>query len=263
MYPSLFSLREPTRPLKVAAQAKFPRQQAKQSEQGLTLLECLMAVVVIGLTITMITPPLVIAAATRVQNRRAEQAMQIAQGEVDRVRAMVARDQHIPARLPAIANPPGGNLQAVAAPAVPANPTSPSASAPIKSPSNCGTGTYNNGEQIPVTQGLRVDVDGDCKADFFMQTFRTAGNISRSEIIATTNRPSDFQMGVRVYSILANGSSGALETKAASLQIVRGEGKQRTRPLAVLYAPFSRSDQGDALCSYQQERAGRLSASCN
>jgi type II secretory pathway pseudopilin PulG len=221
-----------------------------------------MAVVVIGLTMAMITPPLVIAAATRVQNRQAEQAMQIAQGEVDRVRAMVAREnsQNLTlARLPAIA-PVSGNLEAVSAPARPANPATPSTSSPIKSSAYCGAGTYNNGEQIAVNQGLRVDVDGDCKADFFMQTFRTAGTIMGA---ATT--PSDFQMGVRVYSILAAEGSGSLETKSASLQIVRGEGKRRTRPLAVLYTPFSQSDQSNTLCSYHQasERTGALSASCN
>lgn len=223
-----------------------------------------MAVVVIGLTMAMITPPLVIAAATRVQNKRAEQAMQIAQGEVDRVRAMVARDQHTIARLPAVATV-SGNLEAVAAPARPANPASPSAGSPIKSPRNCGSGTYNNGEQMPVNQGLRVDVDGDCEADFFMQTFRTQGTTRFSTVTPNPNPPSDFQMGVRVYSILAAASPNALETKAASLQIVGGEGKQRIRPLAVLYTPFSRSDQGDTLCSYHTEssRTGALSTSCN
>jgi len=250
--------------MRQAALAKSLVQQSKSSEQGLTLLECLMAVVVMGLTMAMITPPLVIAAATRVQNRQAEQAMQIAQGEVDRVRAMLAREdaQKITlARLPAIASV-SGNLEGFAAPARPANPVNPSISSPIKSSANCGTGTYNNGEQIAVNQGLRVDVDGDCKADFFMQTFRTAGGTPRGS--ATT--PPDFQLGVRVYSILAASSSGALTTKPAALQIVGGQGNRRTRPLAVLYTPFSQSDQsGSALCSYHQSstRTGALSASCN
>jgi prepilin-type N-terminal cleavage/methylation domain-containing protein len=258
---SLTSLRKISSTLRLAALAESQVQPPKASEQGLTLLECLMAIVVIGLTMAMITPPLVISAATRVQNRRAEQAMQIAQGEVDRVRALVARDQHTPARLPAIAS--SGNLQAVPAPAVPANPASPSTASPIKSPRNCGTGTYNNGEQMAVNQGLRVDVDGDCKADFFMQTFRTQGTLSTGEVLGQ-NRPAAFEMGVRVYSILADGSSGSLETKPASLQITKHQGKQRTRPLAVLYTPFSRSDQGDALCFYQPgARAGSLSGSCN
>ncbi|MBW4515287.1 MAG: type II secretion system GspH family protein [Timaviella obliquedivisa GSE-PSE-MK23-08B] len=229
----------------------------KSSEQGLTLLECLMAVMVIGLTMAMITPPLVIAAATRVQNRQAEQAMQIAQGEVDRVRATLAREngQNLTlARLPAIATG-SGNLEAVPPPA------RPSTSSPLKSSAEtCGT-NYNNGQQVAVNQGLRVDVDGDCKADFFMQTFRTEGTIRGSALT-----PSDFHLGVRVYSILAaKASPDPLETKPASLQIVGGEGNRRTRPLAVFYTPFSQSDQGNALCSYHQPSAqtGALSASCN
>lgn len=244
----LFTLRELTR-MRRAALAKSQVQQSKSSERGLTLLECLMAVVVIGLTMAMITPPLVIAAATRVQNRQAEQAMQIAQGEVDRVRATVARpdSQNLTlARLPAIASI-SSTLEAVSAPA--------STSSLMKSSAACPA-AYN-GEQTAVNQGLRVDVDGDCNADFFMQTFRTTGS--------STSTLSDFQMGVRVYSILAASSLGTLGTKSASLQIVRGEGKRRTNPLAVLYTPFSQSDQGSTLCSYHQasERTGALSASCN
>jgi prepilin-type N-terminal cleavage/methylation domain-containing protein len=230
--------------------AKTQGRQPKTSEQGLTLLECLMAIVVIGLTVAMITPPLVIAAATRVQNRRAEQALQIAQGEVERVRAMVARDQHTPARLPATTNPPGGNLQAVAAPA--------SLSQFRKSPASCGT---YNGQQIPVNQTLLVDVDGDCQDDFIMQVFRTQGNTNNTEIVQGSNRPSEFQMGVRVYSILANGNWSNLQTLPASLQLTKGEGRQRSRPLAVLYTPFASSDQSDTLCFYQQGQ--NLGTSCN
>ncbi|NJR37661.1 MAG: hypothetical protein HC781_01030 [Leptolyngbyaceae cyanobacterium CSU_1_4] len=243
--------------LRRATVAKSQGQCLKSSEQGLTLLECLMAVMVMGLTMAMITPPLVIAAATRVQNRQAEQAMQIAQGEVDRVRATLAREngQNLTlARLPAIATV-SSNLEAVAPPA------RPSTSSPMKSSATtCGITNYNNGQQIAINQGLRVDVDGDCKADFFMQTFRTAGTIRGS-----ASTPSDFQLGVRVYSILAATSSGSLETKPASLQIVSGQGNRRTRPLAVLYTPFSQSDQGNALCSYHQPSAqtGALSAACN
>jgi type II secretory pathway pseudopilin PulG len=244
--------------LRLAVLAKSQGRTSNASEQGLTLLECLMAVVVIGLTVTMITPPLVISAATRVQNRRAEQAMQIAQGEVDRIRALVARDEHIPARLPAIVA--NGNLQAVTAPAFPND------SWPLKSPSSSCGAAYNNRapSPIPSAEGLRIDVDGDCEADFFMQTFRTAGTMNNAEVISGSLRPSAFEMGVRVYWILADGSSGNLETTPASLKITSGQGKQRTRPLAVLYTPFSRSDQGDALCFYQPgERTGNLQGSCN
>jgi prepilin-type N-terminal cleavage/methylation domain-containing protein len=250
MFLLISSLRELST-LGLATLALRQGQRSKTLEQGLTLLECLMAIVVIGLTVAMIAPPLVIAAATRVQNRRAEQALQIAQGEVDRVRAMVAKDQHTPARLPAITNPPGGNLQAVAAPASLYTQFR-------KSPGSCGT---YNGQQIPVNQTLRVDVDGDCKDDFIMQVFRTQGNTNNSEITQGTNRPSEFQMGVRVYSILADGNWSNLQTLPASLQLTNGEGKQRSRPLAVLYTPFASSDQSDSLCFYQQGQ--NLGTSCN
>ena len=74
--------------------------QTRSSEKGLTLLECLMAVTVMGLTISLVLPPLLIAAATRVQTRRAEQSLQIAQGEVDRIRNLVAINRHIIDALP-------------------------------------------------------------------------------------------------------------------------------------------------------------------
>jgi prepilin-type N-terminal cleavage/methylation domain-containing protein len=240
--------------LGLVTKIKLQGSQPKASEQGVTLLECLMAIVVIGLTIAMIAPPLVIAAATRVQNRRAEQALQIAQGEVDRVRALVARDEHLPARLPATdaAINNSTNLQAVAAPTA--------ASSFLKSSRNCTTGAYS-GQQIPANQVLRVDVDGDCRADFMVQAFRSPGRTSNRELINTQNRPSEFQMGIRVYSILADGNWSNLQTLPASLQLTRGQGNQRTRPLAVLYTPFSRSDQGDSLCFYQQGQ--NLGAACN
>ncbi|NET10377.1 MAG: type II secretion system protein, partial [Symploca sp. SIO2B6] len=69
--------------------ARTKGESSQSSEEGLTLLECVVAIAVIALTGAMIGPPLVMAAATRVQNRRAEQAQQLAQGEVDRIRAMV------------------------------------------------------------------------------------------------------------------------------------------------------------------------------
>lgn len=212
-------------------------------DQGFTLLECLMAIAVIGLTVTMITPPLFIAAATRVQNRRAEQAVQLAQGEIDRIRVLVARGDHTVARLPkTVGNTT--NLAGIAAPA--------SLYGSLKS-ANTTCNQYNNG-QVPVTQVIPIDVDGDCNADFMMQVFRTEGNIATTEKTARPDpqqqRPSDFQLGVRVYSILAKGNWANLKTDQASLQLTSGDGSQRQRPLAVVYSNFSWSEQSNTLCSY-------------
>jgi type II secretory pathway pseudopilin PulG len=202
----------------------------------------LVAIVVIGLTIAMIAPPLVISAATRVQNRRAEQSLQIAQGEIDRVRALVTRDQHQPGVIPAVV----ASVQTYGAPT--------GASALLRS-SRATCNTYT-GQQIAANQILRIDVDGDCRADFMMQAFRTAGTTVVGQPLV-----SEFQMGVRVYSILADNNWNNLGIQQASLKITSGSGNQRTRPLAVLYSNFARSDQGNTLCFYQTGQS--LGTSCN
>lgn len=213
---------------------------AGSSEQGVTLLECLVAISVIALLGAMITPPLFVAAATRVQNRRAEQAFQLAQAEVDRLRALVVRGQHEIRNLPAVVNSLGVND----APA----PTAPSGF--LKSiDDTCNT---YQGQQIPATQVLPIDITGDCEPEFLMQVYRTR---SADEISESGGRPTyqpiDFDVGIRVYSIRAEANLGRLSAEPASLQFTTGEGNQRERPLAVLNSDFKWSDQSGALCNYQ------------
>jgi prepilin-type N-terminal cleavage/methylation domain-containing protein len=224
----------------------LPKPASKQTVQGLTLIECLVAIFVIGLTVSLITPPIFIAVASRAQSRRAEQALQIAQGEVDRIRVMVARSQHSITVLPKTV---AGNLRLVAPPG--------GLVAGIKSPQDCKP-RYDD-TPLDVNRAVQIDVDGDCDPDFFMQVFRTAGTISADEIAdAKTNpgseKPTEFQLGVRVYSILAKSSLGSLQNppEPASLGLTNGEGGQRSRPLAVLYTPFSWSDHKGTLCAYHQ-----------
>lgn len=221
--------------------------QGKSSEQGVTLLECLMAIIVIGLTVAMTTPPLFVAAATRVQNRRAEQALQIAQGEVDRVQTLVQRGQHTPARLPVNAGPAINatapiNLNTVGAP---------TAIAPELRSVNPARNTYT-GRQLNLTEALPIDIDGDGEADYLMQVF--IGNIRRAP--SQTNYAT-FQTGVRVYSVLARNNLGSLQTQQASLQLTSGQGSQRLRPLAVLYPNVAWSDRSFSLCEYHRQDAAR------
>jgi type II secretory pathway pseudopilin PulG len=213
-------------------------------DEGLSLLECLMAVAVIMLTAAMITPPLFIATATRVQNRRAEQALQLAQGEVDRLRVLMSQSQNTPARLPVSVG-------------IAANPPAPGGLTSQLKSVNSSCNTYND-EQIAATAGLKVDVDGDCEMDFFMQTFRTNGVVPPSENPVDNpgarSRPTDFVIGVRVYSFLAQSNLGSLDTQQASLQLTNGQGSQRRRPLAVLYSSLNWSDQSFNLCQIQQNQ---------
>ncbi|WP_416676230.1 type IV pilus modification PilV family protein [Egbenema bharatensis] len=258
----------PFKPLKALrqrwrTQSTCPTPTPKKSEQGLSILECLIAVAVLGLTVGLVLPPLVIASATRVQTRRAEQALQLAQGEIDRIRVLVERNQHTPARLPAVA-PAGGSLEAVQPPGAAFN--------QLKTPaSNCPPGItrYTNNAQIPSDRALLIDVDGDCNADFMMQTFRTQGSTTISER-ADQRRPSEFRMGVRVYSITAGrvdatrqrvqlgGNLTNLQTQQANLTLTSGEGNQLRRPLAVVYTRMSWGDRDSTLCEYQGDQRNQI-----
>jgi prepilin-type N-terminal cleavage/methylation domain-containing protein len=240
--------------------------QGKSSPQsndpaGVTLIECLIAILVIGLTVSLITPPIFIAVATRAQSRRAEQALQIAQGEVDRIRVMVSRSKHTAADLP---KPVNGTLQAYPPP------RSFFSNTTVKTPSSGCTGGIVRYDDQPIdaNKALKVDVDGDCQADFFMQVFRTEGYTTTDQRARATSldqaKPSEFQLGIRVYAIMADGNQpgnswGNLQTEAASLKLTNGEGGQRRQPLAVIYTPFSWSDQSSSLCDYY---SGALPGSC-
>lgn len=234
------------------------------AEAGVTLLECLVAIAVIALTSALILPPLFIAAGSRSQNRRAEQALQIAQGEVNRIQAMVSAGQHFNSRLPATpAAIPGNSLYNVAAPSGPNTQF-------FKSiVSTCNT--YND-RQVAWNSAIPIDIDGidsngdnnRCEPDFYMQVFRDVGVVTTREQSrpVAQQRPSSFRLGVRVWSNLAEGYWGQMTTPIlpASIQLTSGQGNQRLRPLAALYPRVTWSDRSTTLCDLQrnisQERGG-------
>lgn len=212
------------------------RQGCGASEDGLTLLECLVAIAVIALTGAMIGPPLVMAAATRIQNRRAEQALQLAQGEVDRIRAMVITGEASVAKLPAMVT--AGYLQDHPAPDM-------LMAGELKSP-ECNT--YEPTTDVTESnEVLAVDVDGkddtgNCEADFLIQSFR--GNLDGVE------GTRDFYLMVRVYSAKAQDYFGTLKEEQASLGFTTGDGDYWQKPLAVLTTRINQSDNDAALCGY-------------
>ncbi|MBD2327854.1 type II secretion system protein [Alkalinema sp. FACHB-956] len=227
------------------------------SEQGLTLIESLVAIVVISITLVAITPPIFFATATRIQNRRAEQGLALAQGEVERVRTIVERGQYFDTDLPA---PVTGALSNT-------NPAPPTTALTglrkasnvdlrdtTASPPLCTEASPS--AQPSLTQYVRVDVDGDCTADFLVQTFRTAGTSIQSTDNAgnTTNLSVGFTMGVRVYSVLAeaNLKAGKAETTQASLRMTSGQGGFRLRPVSVLYSTVVKNSNSQGLSSYRE-----------
>ena len=222
------------------------RRRDRQSESGLTIMEALVAIIMIAIIGAMITPPIIIAVATRLQNQRAQQAYQLAQGEIDRVRGLVDNGEHSPDRLPeAIGD---GPLQDFAAPT--------GAIGDLQSV-NDAEDSYD-GDAIAANSALPIDVTGDGEADFLMQSFRTEGVTSDSEENGL-DRPTSFSVGVRVYAVLDDLNDvpwNNLETTEASIRLTSGDNDQRTNPLAVLYSNINWSDTSDSLCEFQSPNGG-------
>lgn len=193
------------------------------SQQGITLIESLVAITVIAVVITSFTPPIFLAVATRVQNRRAEQALQLAQGEVDRVRRIVEQGSYSDSDLPPIGN---SNVRQQSAP----------------------NGTTNIANQTTATTGLLIDVNGDGTSDFLVQTFRSQGVPLDGKTVA-------FELGVRVYVATVRNAFGELDNppqRPASLRLTTAVGSQRRLPLAMMYTTVVRSDTVNSLCAYRQ-----------
>ena len=215
------------------------------SSQGFTLIEALIAIVIVAITLVSITPPIFLATATRVQNRRVQQAQQIAQGEIDRIRVIVERSQadadtYLPPKQ-------GVNVRVADTPPAPSG-TITTASTKMRS-SNSTCANPDDGK-VQSTGLLLIDVDGDpdCKPEFIVQTFRSDG--VRDDSTAATAPPDGFVMGVRVYSIVSNGS--VRSTVPANIRGTNGLGNQQNRPLAVLYGTIMRNGSSKSLDIYRK-----------
>jgi len=258
--------------------AKASKSRIKSSGGGFTLIESLVAIIIVTITVVAISPPIFWATGTRVQNRRAEQALSIAQATIDQVRAKVERGGSTALELPAIdtgatagkrPNPdapapsarwngasgpmqgitPGCNTVAQLKPAVAAVAATGTTAAV---PATAADKQYPN-----VGQYLPIVTTNDCsKPDFLVQVFRNEGICdnglcSASTLPANERRPLAFSVGVRVYSALATKAT-VLEKEKASLMGTTGTGQAGTRPLAVLYATVAKSDVSTSLNRYRE-----------
>ena len=208
--------------------------QHETPESGLTLIECLVAIVIIALTTATIAPMVVFAVATRVQNQRTEQAMQLAQAELDKVRLVVEQGGDYGDRLVDL------NLFE----------TSASTAASVSAPS---TFVASTASVTTDTQARRIDIDGDGDNDFAIQLFRTTGIELPPEVVGVTeSTPVVFDVGVRVYDARAERSlsTPGLSIDTAGLTFTSGEGDRTTRPLAVLYSQITQGDRNGSLCQY-------------
>ena len=227
---------------------------SSKRSSGFTLIESLVAIVVISVTLVAITPPIFWATGTRVQNRRAEQALALAQGEIDRVRAEIERGGSItPSDLPA----------SVGATNLMANYEGPAPGA-FWSKMRSVRPEYNTAETVidsqrfpAANQYLRVDTDGvedadeTRRAEFFVQVFRDTG-VCDENPCSSTAVPRIFSVTVRVYSAIAKDSTEPkLKNTRASLTGTTGTKQAKDRPLAILTSEVSRSVNSKTLEQYR------------
>lgn len=214
--------------------------QISGSESGLTLLECIVALVMMSVVAVAITPPLFLATASRVQSNRAEQAIQVAQGEVDKVRVTMERRDFTNnlALLPQESSNGGSEFEKTPAPS-----SVPDLEAARKTMESTRS-IYDKGVPFVGALELRpVDVDGDGLPDFAVQTFRSPASDKNSIEGESGLVPVAFRLGVRVWSYPAiQRSSKPLDIAAASLQLTSSTGEQGVKPLAVIYTQLAVSD---------------------
>jgi prepilin-type N-terminal cleavage/methylation domain-containing protein len=192
------------------------------SQVGLTLIECLVAIVIVALAGAIVAPAMVLSVATRVQSQRAEQALEIAQSEIDSLRVLIERGDDYTAALP-----PSTTV------------TNEKELAKVVGPNSIASTVTTHLQARP------VDIDDDGSNDYAIQTFRSPGRVVDSTPVA-------FTMGVRVYDFdavsQANGTS--LPSDEASLAMTSGEGERSQKPLATLYTTIAVSQAGQSFCDF-------------
>jgi len=214
---------------------KRKQKHGRSANAGLTLIECLVAIVVIAATAASIGPMMVFSVATRVQNQRTEQALQIAQAEVDKVRLVVEQGGDYGDRL--------NNLKLFRVNAA--------SIAEVPAPNAFIDSTASVTSE---RQARRIDIDGDGTSDFAIQLFRTPGIELPSQTAGVTaSTPVVFDYGVRVYDdAAAEQNITSLTASTTSLGFTSGEGDRGRQPLAVLYGQMGQGDRDASLCQYWQ-----------
>lgn len=201
------------------------RSKSCERNGGLTLLECLVAIAMIGVSTATIAPVMLFSVATRVQSQKAEQALQLAQLEIDTIRVEVER----------------GNNAFVSS--YPKTLETEDDIAETDAPENVYSALTTDPKDARA-----ADIDDDGEDDFAIQVFRTEG------VLDPNGDPMAFRVGVRVYDVDAvrNNPSSALLTDQASLAFTSGEGQRGLRPLATLYTDIVSGDRDLSLCNYRE-----------
>ena len=176
------------------------------TSSGFSLLESLIAVVVVSILIVSIAPLVALSTSARVNARRIDQATQAARSYIDAVRGGVISTTNFPNSL-VVSSPNALSQYTFEAIAPPTTTSFPSATMCNNSANNVAGGT------VP---GVCVDANGngfslDDPQDFFIQPMRS-GPLASSTSAATDLRNQGFWLAVRVYRANALAGTAALRT---------------------------------------------------
>lgn len=183
----------------------------QSSQSGFTIIESLMAVIVVSILMAAIAPAIALSVATRVQAKRIEQASQAARTYVDGVKTgtVTAPSHSVASSGFATTSAPtsGGSLSCTAPTPPTTTPATPTATTNYYCTEN--TTTLNlyciNGDEIAgcTTNSVR---------DLVIQSFRTGTD-------------QNYKMGVRVYRVDGFKTSGNFEKEGQQATFTGGLGK--------------------------------------
>ena len=228
------------------------------AQSGFTLIECLLAIIIVSLMLAAVAPAVVLSVATRVQARRVELATQAGSAYVDAVRTGTIPP---PPNVVVLASgqtafPQEGQVGFIPAPTATAGwtctPTYPPAD-PTKNitPIYCLDGSSK-------TYLFLVDLDktpGLSKGDFIVQAFRSVTD-------ATTDKGDQgYLMGVRVYRADAFDGNVVLKTTADPMRsraTAGGVGDRRVPVVQMTTAirPAATADGGASNYNSLKQRLG-------
>lgn len=206
-------------------------QRPQHFNQGLTLMECVIAILVVNLGVAMLAAPLLMVAATRLRNDRINQATELARAEVDRLRVMMEQGIEIRDTMASVL-PPESSVrvtldQANRLSQQPAPNSLADCSGSLGLPSSANEACYR-----------RLN-----NTEFAVQVYRGQLNVNSAGLVLA------YPVQVRVYSaqavpVTSSETPIGEEPAAMTSSMVGAE----TRPLAVLTTQIIRSDSAQTLC---------------
>ena len=187
-------------------QSKIPKIH-KSSESGFTIIESLVAIIVVTVLMIAISPVIVLAVANRVQARRVEMASQAARSYIDGIRAESIQPPSVIVR-----DPNGSALK--------------NQSAPTTGSLNCDANSYCPGARTLYC--IDNDNDGKCKhtsnTDLIVQAFGSIPVDGAGNSVYSTQGYQGYRLGVRIYRAYVFSQSGTFPLPNGQKQASFGGG---------------------------------------